>query len=81
MRNRFSGWLHRYMYKHPSRVTGTLMVMAIAIAWFTLRAIAWGQCSWYGYETSRVTRYSPFIGCMIQTPNGWVPRNELRIVQ
>ena len=57
-------------------ILGTALVV-----WLFLRALAWGQCSWYGYETSRTTRFSPFLGCMIQTPAGWVPRSELRIVQ
>ena len=56
----------------------TLVIWAVIIARTT---VSWSQCSWYGYETSRETRYSPFLGCMIQTPAGWVPRNELRIVQ
>ena len=63
----------------PSRLA--LLPLVAAGVWFALRLVAWGQCSWYGYETSRTTRYSPFIGCMIQTPAGWIPRAELRIVQ
>lgn len=58
-----------------------LVAVVLFAIWFALRLVAWGQCSWYGYETSRTTRYSPFIGCMIQTPAGWIPRAELRIVQ
>ena len=57
------------------------MLSAVLVIWLLKSSLMWGQCSWYGYETSRETRFSPFIGCMIQTPAGWVPRNELRIVQ
>ena len=65
----------------PLRTACLLTALAILLLWMALRVIAWGHCSWYGYETSRTTRYSPFIGCMIQTPAGWIPRAELRIVQ
>lgn len=65
----------------PFRTACLLMALATLLVWMALRVMAWGQCSWYGYETSRTTRYSPFIGCMIQTPAGWIPRAELRIVQ
>ncbi|MFK0090851.1 hypothetical protein ACIQUS_26630 [Pseudomonas sp. NPDC090755] len=57
---------------------------SIAIAlliWLVLRAFAWGSCSWYGYQTERTTRYAAFVGCMVQTSNGWVPRSELRTQQ
>lgn len=81
MRNRLSKWLATNLRTKPIRMAWLCIALSLALAWLTLRAMAWGQCSWYGYETSRTTRYSPFIGCMIQTPNGWIPRNELRIVQ
>lgn len=57
------------------------MLSAVLVIWLLKTSLLWGACAWYGYETSRITRFSPFIGCMIQTPAGWVPRNELRIVQ
>lgn len=60
---------------------GAIVIGTVLVVWLFFRAVAWGHCSWYGYETSRTTRYSPFIGCMIQTPAGWIPRAELRIVQ
>ena len=40
-----------------------------------------GLCSYYGFQTDRHVRYAAFVGCMVQTPAGWVPRSELRIVQ
>ncbi len=46
-----------------------------------LRAIAWGSCSWYGYQTNRDTRYAAFIGCMVRVDQQWIPRNELRVLQ
>lgn len=67
--------------KRASIYAWAIILGAVLVVWLFLRALAWGQCAWYGYETSRTTRFSPFIGCMIQTPAGWVPRNELRIVQ
>lgn len=67
--------------KRAALYTWGFVFAGVLIAWLVTRALAWGQCAWYGYETSRTTRFSPFIGCMIQTPAGWVPRNELRIVQ
>lgn len=67
--------------KRASIYAWAIILGAVLVVWLFLRALAWGQCAWYGFETSRTTRFSPFIGCMIQTPAGWVPRNELRIVQ
>ena len=67
--------------KRASIYAWAIILGAVLVVWLFLRALAWGQCAWYGYETSRTTRFSPFIGCMIQTPAGWVPRSELRIVQ
>lgn len=67
--------------KRASIYAWAIILGTVLVVWLFLRALAWGQCAWYGYETSRTTRFSPFIGCMIQTPAGWVPRNELRIVQ
>lgn len=40
-----------------------------------------GLCSYYGLQTDRHVRYAAFVGCMVQTPAGWVPRSELRVVQ
>ena len=54
------------------------MLLVLVLARF---AVGWVQCSWYSYETSREARYSPFLGCLVQTPTGWVPRNEMRSVQ
>lgn len=45
------------------------------------RLIAWGNCSWYGNQTDRDTRYASFIGCMVRVNDAWIPRNELRVVQ
>lgn len=59
-----------------------LFITLVVLAIFAInRAFAWGTCSWYGHETSRDTRYSPFLGCMVKVNTGWVPRNELRVVQ
>lgn len=63
-----------------------MMLGAIALAvlltlWLISRLLAWGTCSWYGYQTDRDTRYAAFVGCMVKVNNAWVPRNELRVVQ
>lgn len=60
---------------------GGAVLAALLLMWFVGRLIAWGSCSWYGYQTNRDTRYAAFIGCMIRIDDRWVPRNELRIVQ
>ncbi|CAB5587330.1 Uncharacterised protein [Pseudomonas putida] len=39
------------------------------------------SCAWYGYQTERDTRYAAFVGCMVKTSSGWVPRAELRTEQ
>ncbi|OHS09317.1 hypothetical protein HMPREF3289_01225 [Pseudomonas sp. HMSC75E02] len=55
--------------------------VAILLGWLVLRAIAWGSCSWYGYQTNRDTRYAAFIGCMVRVDQQWIPRSELRVLQ
>jgi len=52
-----------------------LSVLAIAAA------VNWGSCQWYGYQTERQTKFAPYVGCMVKTTGGWVPRNELRTTQ
>ncbi|MCY1304480.1 hypothetical protein D9M69_429180 [compost metagenome] len=44
-------------------------------------ALNWGGCAYYGYQTERDTRYAAGIGCMVRVDAGWVPKNELRVVQ
>jgi len=44
-------------------------------------AINRASCAWYGYQTERDTRYAAFVGCMVHTPSGWVPRTEIRTAQ
>lgn len=58
-----------------------------AVAGIALSALAitasvnWGACQWYGYQTERETKFAPYVGCMVKTAGGWVPRNELRTAQ
>lgn len=40
-----------------------------------------GACHWYGHETSREVRYSPYLGCTVKINGAYVPRSELRVVQ
>jgi len=59
-----------------------LIVAALVLGiWLVFRLIAWGQCSWYGHQTTRDTRYAAFIGCMVKVNDHWVPRHELRTEQ
>ena len=69
------GWKQRLVLFCAGLLTSFLVVSVLC------RLAAWGECSWYGYQTARDTRYAAFVGCMIQTPAGWIPRTELRIVQ
>lgn len=58
-----------------------------AVAGISLTALAvtafvhWGSCQWYGYQTERQTKFAPYVGCMVKTSSGWVPRTELRTAQ
>lgn len=63
-----------------AKVGGVLLV-AMLVVWLGGRLVAWGSCSWYGYQTDRETRYAAFIGCMVELDGKWFPRNELRVVQ
>lgn len=57
-----------------------LLLVAVAAAAVNA-ALNWGSCSYYGFQTGRDTRYAAFMGCMVKTSAGWVPRNELRVIQ
>lgn len=63
------------------RVIIVSLVGAMIGLWLVSRAVAWGTCSWYGYQTNREVRYAAFIGCMVKVQDTWIPRNELRVVQ
>ena len=43
--------------------------------------VDWGGCQWYFFQTERQTKFAPYVGCMVKTAGGWVPRNELRTAQ
>lgn len=60
---------------------GGALCAALLVVWLIGRLFAWGQCSWYGYQTERDTRYAAFVGCMVEIDGNWYPRNELRVVQ
>ncbi|MBA1200493.1 hypothetical protein G7009_01575 [Pseudomonas capeferrum] len=57
------------------------IALVAALLWLILRAVDWGLCSWYGTQTERETRFAAFVGCMVKTSSGWVPRSELRTQQ
>lgn len=57
-------------------------VAGLALSGLAITAVAnWGSCQWYGYQTERQTKFAPYVGCMVKTTSGWVPRNELRTTQ
>lgn len=61
---------------------GLAAVASVALVGLIVTAfVNWGTCQWYGYQTERQTRFAPYVGCLIKTANGWVPRNELRTQQ
>jgi hypothetical protein len=57
-------------------------VAGLALSALAITAVVnWGSCQWYGYQTERQTKFAPYVGCMVKTTGGWVPRNELRTTQ
>ncbi|MEE1918450.1 hypothetical protein V0R52_18835 [Pseudomonas asiatica] len=59
-----------------------LLIAAVSLAFLAVSAaFNWGSCQWYGYQTERQTKFAPYVGCMVKTASGWVPRNELRTTQ
>lgn len=58
-----------------------ILLVLVVGTWAIFRLLAWGQCSWYGYQTTRDVRYAAFIGCMVQINDHWVPRTEIRTEQ
>ncbi|AGZ34601.1 MAG: hypothetical protein ACOKSU_26925 [Pseudomonas sp.] len=61
---------------------GLAAVATVALAGLVVAAaVNWGTCQWYGYQTERQTRFAPYVGCLVKTAGGWVPRNELRTQQ
>lgn len=75
-------WFNRQSHFKRTQIVLWVIVAAIALSVMILsRLVSWGQCSWYGYQTERETRYAAFVGCMVQIDNKWYPRNELRVAQ
>lgn len=57
----------------------TLLVSGVVLAAILLvGAFNRAGCWWYGLQTERDTRYRPFVGCMVNTSNGWFLRSEIR---
>lgn len=65
-------------YKRKAVLMGLVTVASVLLAY---SATHWADCSYYGYQTNRDTRYAPFVGCMVKIGEQWVPREELRVVQ
>lgn len=57
------------------------VVLLAGLFWLVMRGFDWATCAWYGQQTERDTRYAAFVGCMVKTTGGWVPRSELRTQQ
>lgn len=64
-----------------SKLALMIVVFAVLLIAVFRMGFNWSMCSWYGHETNRETRYSAFLGCMVQIDTRWIPRNELRVVQ
>lgn len=59
-----------------------LIMMAFLAVLIVISAVLnRASCEWYGYQTERETRYAAFVGCMVKSHNGWVPRAEIRSQQ
>lgn len=69
------------MKKRALSVIAAVVITAVVVFWLVSRALAWGQCAWYGYQTDREVRYAAFVGCMVKVQDHWIPRVELRVVQ
>jgi len=67
--------------KRRARKSLVLVLLVALGASAVNAALNWGNCSYYGFQTGRDTRYAAFMGCMVKTSAGWVPRNELRVIQ
>ena len=63
-----------------AKVWGSL-ALCLLLLWVVTRAVAWGSCEWYGYQTNREVRYVAFLGCTVRINDQWIPRDELRVVQ
>lgn len=58
-------------------VVGICLALILAI-WAIQYPFKLGACHYYGYQTDREVKYAGFVGCMVKTPAGWVPRTEIR---
>lgn len=65
-------------YRRKAVLMGLATVASVLAAY---SATHWADCSYYGYQTNRDTRYAAFVGCMVKIGEQWVPREELRVVQ
>lgn len=54
------------------------LAVPVIFVWVVFTLIGTARCAIYGSSTERETRYSGFVGCMVKTNHGWVPRSELR---
>lgn len=64
--------------KNPGKTLVLILVLMVVFIVAINAGIRRSACAWYGSQTERETRYSAFVGCMVKTQHGWVPRHELR---
>lgn len=68
--------------RHNVPASVIVIMLAFLLLMIIVAAVAnRASCAWYGYQTERDTRYAAFVGCMVKTSSGWVPRTELRTEQ
>lgn len=59
-------------------LAGAAALVVLVVVW---RLVMWGHCSYYGWQTGRDVRYAAFIGCMVSVKDGWIPRDEMKVIQ
>lgn len=74
---RFSDLLRRF---GPVRLALVLIALVFAVVFLLAAVTARVECSLYGYQTERETKFGMFVGCMVKTPSGYIPRSELRTI-
>jgi len=38
-------------------------------------------CAYYGYQIDRHVKYALFVGCLVETPSGWMPKSQVITTQ
>lgn len=78
MKAPFTGLVTRFgLFRVGLGLMGLVFVGMLLLACVLARV----ECSLYGSQTERETRFGLFVGCMVKIDRNWVPRNELRVIQ